>query len=105
MSIFSKLIIAADGKKSIIRDITNTKLYYKEYREKAIVVNFAGGPIGLDTLAAFINEESETIMEVYEPYLLQIGLLSRTPKGRIATKLAYDLFGREYTLGKQGNLI
>ena len=72
---------------------------------EAIVVNFTGGPIGLDTLAAFINEESETIMEVYEPYLLQIGLLSRTPKGRIATKLAYDLFGKEYTLGKQGNLI
>ncbi|WP_108669468.1 Holliday junction branch migration DNA helicase RuvB [Peribacillus acanthi] len=56
---------------------------------------FRGGPVGLETIAATIGEESHTIEDVYEPYLLQIGFLQRTPRGRIATDLVYQHFGRE----------
>ncbi|MFI3237484.1 MAG: Holliday junction branch migration DNA helicase RuvB [Lachnospiraceae bacterium] len=62
---------------------------------ETIIYKFQGGPVGLDTLAAAIGEDSGTIEEVYEPYLLQNGLLSRTPKGRIATLNAYLHFGIE----------
>ena len=55
-----------------------------------IIKKFDGGPVGLKTMAASISEESETIEDVYEPYLLQIGFIERTPQGRIATKLAYE---------------
>ncbi len=55
-----------------------------------IIKNFGGGPVGLDTLAASIGEDSNTIEDVYEPYLLQIGFLNRTPKGRMLTPLAYE---------------
>lgn len=58
----------------------------------AMIENFGGGPVGLDTLAATIGEESNTIEDVYEPYLLQLGFISRTPRGRIATRLAYEHF-------------
>jgi Holliday junction DNA helicase RuvB len=58
-----------------------------------IVKNFNGGPVGLSTLAASLSEESETIEEVIEPYLLQIGMLERTPRGRIATQKAKDFLG------------
>ncbi len=54
---------------------------------------YNGGPVGLDTLAATIGEESDTIEDVYEPYLMQIGFLSRTPRGRVVTPLAYKHFG------------
>lgn len=54
---------------------------------------FNGGPVGLDTIAAAINEDSNTIEDVYEPYLIQLGFISRTPKGRIVLKNAYDHFG------------
>lgn len=57
---------------------------------------YDGGPVGLETLAATIGEESDTIEDVYEPYLMQIGFLSRTPRGRIVTSLAYKHFGIEY---------
>jgi len=60
---------------------------------KSIIDGFKGGPVGLDTIAATIGEESQTIEDVYEPYLLQIGFLQRTPRGRIVTKKAYDHFG------------
>ena len=60
---------------------------------KAIIEFYAGGPVGLDTLATTIGEESITLEDMYEPYLLQIGFLSRTPRGRCATKLAYDHLG------------
>ena len=60
----------------------------------ALVDTFAGGPVGLETLAACISEEPETIEDVYEPYLLQIGFLSRTPRGRVATRLVYEYLGR-----------
>jgi holliday junction DNA helicase RuvB len=58
----------------------------------AIIHKFAGGPVGLDTLAASIGEDSGTIEDVYEPYLLQIGFINRTPRGRTATDLAYRHF-------------
>ncbi len=64
---------------------------------KTMIENFGGGPVGLDTLAATIGEESNTIEDVYEPYLLQLGFISRTPRGRIATKLAYDHFEIPYS--------
>jgi len=60
---------------------------------KSIIDGFNGGPVGLDTIAATIGEESQTIEDVYEPYLLQIGFLQRTPRGRIVTKKAYNHFG------------
>lgn len=57
---------------------------------RTIIDKFNGGPVGLDTLAAAISEESDTIMDVYEPYLLQLAFLERTPRGRVATRLAYE---------------
>lgn len=57
---------------------------------ESIIRNFGGGPVGLDTLAATIGEESITIEDVYEPFLLQLGFLNRTPRGRCATQRAYD---------------
>lgn len=59
----------------------------------SIIEKFGGGPVGLDTLAACIGEEPDTIEDVYEPYLLQIGFIKKTPRGRMATKLAYDHLG------------
>jgi Holliday junction DNA helicase RuvB len=57
---------------------------------RAIVEKFDGGPVGIETLAAATSEETDTIMDVYEPYLIQLGFLQRTPRGRIATRRAYD---------------
>ncbi|MEK3797999.1 Holliday junction branch migration DNA helicase RuvB [Peribacillus sp. FSL H8-0477] len=62
---------------------------------KNIIEKFRGGPVGLETIAATIGEESHTIEDVYEPYLLQIGFLQRTPRGRMATALVYSHFGLE----------
>lgn len=58
-----------------------------------IINKFAGGPVGVETLAASVGEDRETIEEVYEPYLIQKGFLNRTPRGRMATETAYDHFG------------
>ena len=63
---------------------------------EAIIKFYGGGPVGLDTLAATIGEEAITIEDVYEPYLMQIGFLSRTPRGRCATRLAYEHLGIPY---------
>lgn len=63
---------------------------------KVIIENFDGGPVGLDTIAASVGEESQTIEDVYEPYLLQIGFINRTPRGRYASKKAYDHFGYKW---------
>jgi Holliday junction DNA helicase RuvB len=60
---------------------------------RTIIEKFDGGPVGLDTIAASISEEPDTIMDVYEPYLLQLGFLERTPRGRVATRLAYEHLG------------
>jgi len=72
----------------------------------SIIDKFNGGPVGLDTIAASISEEADTIMDIYEPYLLQLGFLDRTPRGRLATPLAYQHLGREYNKEKppQGTL-
>ncbi len=58
-----------------------------------IIEKYQGGPVGVNTLAASLAEETEAIEEIYEPFLIQIGFLDRTPRGRVATKLAYDHFG------------
>ncbi|MCR4723292.1 MAG: Holliday junction branch migration DNA helicase RuvB [Eubacteriales bacterium] len=61
-----------------------------------IIDKFSGGPVGLETISAVIGEEKETVEEVYEPYLMQIGFLNRTPRGRVATRRAYEHFGIAY---------
>ncbi|MBM4458673.1 MAG: Holliday junction branch migration DNA helicase RuvB [Chloroflexi bacterium] len=61
-----------------------------------IIRNFDGGPVGLETIAAAVSEESDTIMDVVEPYLLQLGFLERTPRGRLATRRAYEHLGEPY---------
>jgi Holliday junction DNA helicase RuvB len=67
-----------------------------------IIEKFDGGPVGLDTLAAAISEEKDTIEDVYEPFLIQCGYLERTPRGRKATKLAYQHFGKRSEQWGQG---
>jgi Holliday junction DNA helicase RuvB len=64
-----------------------------------IIVKFGGGPVGLETIAASLSEEADTIMDVCEPYLLQLGFLERTPRGRVATPRAYEHLGLPYTPG------
>ena len=64
---------------------------------ETIILKFDGGPVGLDTIAASICEEADTIMDVYEPYLLQLGFIDRTPRGRVATRLAYGHLGIPYS--------
>ena len=61
----------------------------------AILDKYAGGPVGLGTLAAALSEEEDAIEEMYEPYLMQMGLIDRTPRGRVATARAYEYFGRQ----------
>ena len=63
---------------------------------EAIIKKYTGGPVGIETLAATVNEEADTVEDVYEPYLMQIGFLGRTPRGRVATPLAYEHLGLEY---------
>ncbi len=69
---------------------------------KAIISYYGGGPVGLETLAATVGEEAITLEDVYEPYLMQIGFLSRTPRGRCVTKLAYDHLGIHYRPNVRG---
>jgi len=94
--------VRADGK--IDRDVADMALSALEIDEigldmtdrrvmESIIYNFAGGPVGLDTLSATIGEEAVTIEDVVEPYLMQLGFLSRTPRGRCVTKKAYDHLG------------
>jgi holliday junction DNA helicase RuvB len=68
---------------------------------RTIIDKFGGGPVGLETIAASISEESDTVMDVYEPYLLQLGFLDRTPRGRVATERAYQHLGISYKSSKQ----
>jgi Holliday junction DNA helicase RuvB len=63
---------------------------------KTIIEKFEGGPVGLQTLAAASSEEEDTILDIYEPYLMQLGFIERTPRGRVATKLAYKHLDIEY---------
>lgn len=72
---------------------------------KTIIEKFNGGPVGLETIAASISEESDTIMDVVEPYLLQLGFLDRTPRGRMATQRAYEHLGYKFTPPAQPSLL
>ncbi len=73
---------------------------------RTIVEKFDGGPVGLDTIAASVSEDADTITDVYEPYLLQLGFIDRTPRGRVASRLAYAHLGLQYERrpGKQPGL-
>jgi len=70
----------------------------------SIISNYGGGPVGLETLAATVNEETVTIEDMYEPFLLQQGFLSRTPRGRCATRLAYEHLGMKFSGGDENQL-
>lgn len=72
---------------------------------KAIIEKFDGGPVGLQALAATVNEETDTIEDVYEPYLMQLGFINRTPRGRMATRLAFEKMGFKYPETPQNKLI
>jgi Holliday junction DNA helicase RuvB len=67
---------------------------------EAIIHFYDGGPVGLDTLAATIGEEAITIEDVYEPYLMQLGFIQRTPRGRCVTRLAYEHLGLKAPVSK-----
>ncbi len=69
---------------------------------RAIIERFEGGPVGLETIAAAISEEADTVMDVYEPYLMQLGFVARTPRGRVATALAYKHLGVPQKASAQG---
>ncbi len=72
---------------------------------RTIIEKYAGGPVGLSTIAASVSEEQDTIMDVVEPYLLQLGFLERTSQGRVATQLAYEHLGLAMPQGKQKKLL
>jgi Holliday junction DNA helicase, RuvB subunit len=102
-------MVRADG--VISREVANQALYNLEVDElgldsldrrmlRSIIEYYNGGPVGLDTLAATINEEAVTLEDMYEPYLLQQGFMTRTPRGRCVTRKAYEHLGIEY-LGQQ----
>jgi Holliday junction DNA helicase RuvB len=69
-----------------------------------IMDKFDGGPVGIETISISLHEEKDTIEDVYEPFLIQIGYLNRTPRGRVATRLAYEHFGRKPLGEGQGEL-
>jgi len=69
-----------------------------------IISKYDGGPVGLDTLSVSLGEDRETVEDIYEPYLIQIGFIKRTPKGRVATKRAYEHFGYNYRGVIEGDL-
>jgi Holliday junction DNA helicase RuvB len=94
--------VRADG--SINGDVARAALALLEVDERGfdeidrrllrtIIDKFSGGPVGLGTLAASISEEKDAIEDIYEPFLMQIGFLERTPRGRVATQRAYEYFG------------
>ena len=66
---------------------------------ETLVEKFSGGPVGLDTLATSLSEESDTVMDVLEPYLMQLGFIERTPRGRVATRAAYQYLGKDFPIG------
>lgn len=95
------------GNGSIDREIARQALEMMEIDEEgldnvdrmileAIIVKFGGGPVGLETLSACVSEESDTLSDVYEPYLLKLGLIQKTPRGRMATELAYRHLGHKF---------
>ncbi|HBP01561.1 MAG TPA: Holliday junction branch migration DNA helicase RuvB [Candidatus Moranbacteria bacterium] len=72
---------------------------------ETIIVKFKGGPVGIQTIAAATSEEIETIEDVYEPYLIQLGFLARTPRGRVVTENGYKHLGHDFPMEKQKSLI
>ena len=100
-------IVIGDGKLNL--DITKTALEQLEIDDlgldntdrkilETIIYKYRGKPVGVETLAATLNEEVETIEDVYEPYLMQIGFLARTPRGRVVTATGYEHLGIEYNI-------
>ncbi|MFU0801160.1 MAG: Holliday junction ATP-dependent DNA helicase RuvB [Xylanivirga thermophila] len=92
-------IITLDIAKQALNMLEIDKLGLDDIDRKllmTIIQKFGGGPVGLDTLAASTGEEANTIEDVYEPYLLQLGFIARTPRGRIATPLGYKHFNIPY---------
>lgn len=71
---------------------------------RTLIFKFDGGPVGIETLAAALGEDADTIMDIYEPYLLQLGFIDRTPRGRLATRLAYEHLGIPYPGATQPTL-
>ena len=93
-------VISAEVAKSALERFEIDELGLDDFDRKmlsTIIHNYGGGPVGLDTLAAAVGEEPVTIEDVYEPYLMQIGFLTRTNRGRCVTKLAYDHLGVSFT--------
>ena len=93
-------IITAEVAKTALERFEIDELGLDDFDRKmlsTIIHNYGGGPVGLDTLAAAVGEEPVTIEDVYEPYLMQIGFLTRTNRGRCVTKLAYDHLGVSFT--------
>ena len=95
------------GSGVITKDITDKALAKMEIDDlgldmidkkilESIILKFGGGPVGLDTLAATVSEDTSTIEDVYEPYLLQLGFVARTPRGRVALEPAYKHLGIPY---------
>jgi Holliday junction DNA helicase RuvB len=72
---------------------------------RAVIERFDGGPVGITSLAAAVSEESSTLEDVYEPYLIQEGFLQRTPRGRVAARRAYEHLGLPFRSGTQGSLL
>jgi Holliday junction DNA helicase RuvB len=106
--------VAGDG--AITRDAVAAAMKRLEVDEKGfdemdrrllltIIDKFEGGPVGLETLAAALGEEKDTLEDVYEPYLIQEGFLDRTPRGRLATKISFDYFGRKKSTPGQERLL
>ena len=106
--------VKADG--VITRDVASKALEMMEVDAKgldnmdhklllAMIEKYAGGPVGIESLAASISEEKDTIEDVLEPYLIQTGFIQRTPRGRIATPMAYEHFNKvPPSQGKQEKL-
>ena len=95
------------GKNLIDREVANAALALFEVDDRgldymdrklllSIIDKFDGGPVGIDTLSSALGEERETIEDVYEPYLIQEGFLQRTPRGRMASRIAFEHLGRSF---------
>ncbi len=105
-----------EGDGGITREVVESSMDRLEVDEKGfdhmdrrllltIIDKFEGGPVGLETLAAALSEEKDTLEDVYEPFLIQEGFLDRTPRGRQATRLAYEYFGRKKSASSQERLL
>jgi Holliday junction DNA helicase RuvB len=104
------------GNDAVTRDAVVSSMKRLEVDEKGfdemdrrllltIIDKFDGGPVGLETLAAALGEEKDTLEDVYEPYLIQEGFLDRTPRGRLATKLCLEYFGKKRSISVQERLL